>query len=409
MSSLRPLIPLLITAGILLAGNGLQGTLIALRGAQEGFSAALIGFMGTAYFGGFLIGCLFITRVMRAVGHIRAFAALSAMAAASTLMMVLVIEPITWAVLRFIIGFCFAGLFTVMESWMNAGASNTDRGRVLALYRIVDLGSVTLSQFLIPVFGAGGFTIFGVMVIMITLSMVPVALADRSQPKPPNEVSLDLKGVWLLSPVACAGCITSGLTNSAFRMVGPVYAQGIGLSVPDIAIFMSAGIVGGIALQYPLGALSDRWDRRIVLLITTAGAMLTGLAFAFVAGDDRVLNFLLALVYAAFALPLYSLAAAHANDHAEGGDFVKVAAALMLFYSMGAVIGPFLASSLMERYGLPALFLYSAAVYAAFILLTAYRMYVRGPVPAAQRGRFTMLLRTSPLFARLTRRAGQGR
>jgi MFS family permease len=390
-----------------LAGNGLQGTLIALRGAQEGFAPALIGFMGTAYFGGFLLGCLVITRMLRAVGHIRAFAGLAAMAAASTLMMVLVIEPITWAALRLIIGFCFAGLFTVMESWINSGVSNAARGRVLALYRIIDLGSVTFSQFLIPAFGSEGFTIFGVMVIMITLSMVPVALADRSQPKAPSEVSLDLKGVWLLSPVACAGCITSGLTNSAFRMVGPVYAQGIGLSVPDIAVFMSAGIVGGIILQYPLGALSDRWDRRIVLLTTTAGAMLTGLGIAFIAGDDRILNFVFVLAYAAFALPLFSLAAAHANDHAGSGDFVKIAAALMLFYSIGAVAGPLLASSLMERFGLPALFLYSAAVYAVFIVLTVYRMNVRGPAPAAQRGRFIALLRTSPLFARLARRSGK--
>ena len=154
MSSIRPLIPLLLAAGILLGGNGLQGTLIALRGAQEGFSPATIGFMGTAYFAGFLLGCLAIARMMRAVGHVRSFSALAAIASAGTLLLVLVIDPIMWSFIRFFTGFCFAGLFTVMESWLNSGVSNDDRARVLAIYRIVDIGSVTGCQFLIPVFGS---------------------------------------------------------------------------------------------------------------------------------------------------------------------------------------------------------------------------------------------------------------
>ena len=152
MSSIRPLVPLLIAAGILLGGNGMQGTLIALRGAQEGFSPALIGFIGTAYFGGFLIGCIAITRIMKAVGHVRAFAALAAIASAGTLLLVLVIDPIMWSAVRFAGGFCFAGLFTIMESWLNSGVANRDRARVLAFYRIIDISSVTGAQFMIPVY-----------------------------------------------------------------------------------------------------------------------------------------------------------------------------------------------------------------------------------------------------------------
>ena len=174
MKSLRPLIPILTAAGILLGGNGLQGTLIALRGAQEGFSPSIIGFMGTAYFAGFLIGCLVIVRIMRSVGHIRAFSAMAAIAAAATLVMAIAIDPFVWSAARFLSGFCFAGLFTIMESWLNAGVANTDRARVLALYRIVDLGAVTGSQFLIPLLGPEGFPIFALMSIMITLSLVPV-------------------------------------------------------------------------------------------------------------------------------------------------------------------------------------------------------------------------------------------
>lgn len=143
MSSIRPLIPLLIAAAILLGGNGLQGTLIALRGAQEGFSAATIGFIGTAYFAGFLLGCLFIVQVMRAVGHVRAFSALAALAAVGTILLVMFIDPVMWTIVRFMTGFCFAGLFTVMEAWLNSGVANRDRAQVLGVYRVVDLCSVT--------------------------------------------------------------------------------------------------------------------------------------------------------------------------------------------------------------------------------------------------------------------------
>ncbi|TKT81400.1 MFS transporter [Aquamicrobium sp. LC103] len=407
MQSLRPLYPILTAAGILLAGNGLQGTLIALRGAQEGFSPFLIGFMGASYFAGFFFGCMVITHMLRAVGHIRVFAALAAIAASMTLMLVLVVDPVVWIVLRFIVGFCFSGLFTVMESWINSGIGNEGRARALAVYRIIDLGSVTLSQFMIPLFGTDGFVIFGVMAIMITLSLVPVSLGDRSNPQPPSEVALDVWGVWRLSPVACAASLVAGLTNSAFRLVGPIYAQGIGLSVSDVAIFISLGVIGGVALQYPLGSLSDRWDRRMVLLISSGCAMVTGIVIALFAGSDRIANFVLVTIFAAFALPLYSLAAAHANDNAGKGEFVKIAAVLMFFYSIGAVIGPLASSLLMEQYGLSALFVFSSAVYAIFVAMTAYRMRIRGPVPKSQRGRFTALLRTSPVFARLAQRASE--
>ncbi len=407
MSSIRPLVPLLIAAGILLGGNGMQGTLIALRGAQEGFSPALIGFIGTAYFGGFLIGCIAITRIMKAVGHVRAFAALAAIASAGTLLLVLVIDPIMWSAVRFAGGFCFAGLFTIMESWLNSGVANRDRARVLAFYRIIDISSVTGAQFMIPVIGTQGFDIFAVMSIMITLSLVPVSLGDRSNPAPPEEVKLDLARVWRISPLGSIGCIAVGLTNSAFRTLSPVYAEEIGMSVADVVTFVSVGIIGGALIQYPLGALSDRWDRRMVLLISTFCAMLCALALVFLAGSDALTNFVIVFVFGCFAMPLFSLSAAHANDRAGQGEFVVINAALMLFYSFGAIAGPFAASSMMETFGPQALFGFSAAVYAAFILITVYRMRARGSVPAGERGRFTYLLRTSTIFSRLARRTGE--
>ena len=406
MSSIRPLIPLLIAAGILLGGNGLQGTLIALRGAEEGFSPATIGFMGTAYFGGFLLGCAFITRIMKSVGHVRSFSALAAIASAGTLLLVLIIDPVMWSIIRFATGFCFAGLFTIMESWLNSGVQNSDRARVLALYRIIDIGSVTGAQFLIPVFGADGFAIFAIMSIMITLSLVPVSLGDRSNPKAPEDVKLDLARVWRISPLASVGCIAVGMTNSAFRTLSPVYAEQIGMSVTDVVTFISVGIIGGAIIQYPLGHLSDLWDRRKVLLATTGGAMVAALALVFLAGTGALANFALVFVFGSFAMPLFSLSAAHANDRADKGEFVLVNAALMLFYSFGAIGGPIVAALFMQRFGPQSLFVFCAIVYALLILIIVYRMQAREAVPVSRRGRFIALLRTSTIFARLTRRNG---
>jgi MFS family permease len=406
MSSVRPLIPLLLAAGILLGGNGLQGTLIALRGAQEGFSPAVIGFMGTSYFAGFLLGCMAISRIMKAVGHVRAFSALAALASAGTMLLILVIDPVMWSVIRFVTGFCFAGLFTVMESWLNSGVQNHDRARVLAIYRIIDIGSVTGAQFMIPVFGAGGFTIFAIMSIMITLSLVPISLGDRSNPKAPEDVKLDLARVWRISPLGSIGCIAVGVTNSAFRTLSPVYAEQIGMSVADVVTFISVGIIGGALIQYPLGYLSDRWDRRKVLLLTTILALLSALSIAFLAGSTPLTNFVLVFIFGSFAMPLYSLSAAHANDRADKGEFVLVNAALMLFYSIGAIVGPFAASTAMEAMGPHTLFVFMGGVYAVFVLITIYRMGVRGAVPESRRGHFIALLRTSTVFARLARRRG---
>lgn len=381
MSSLRPLIPLLITAAFLLGGNGLQVTLIALRGAAEGFSPATIGFMGTAYFTGFLLGCFAVPHIMKAVGHIRTFSALAAITAVGTLMLVVVVDPTAWTVIRFVVGFCFAGLFTVMESWLNAGVANRDRGRVLAIYRTIDIVSVIGGQFLIPALGADGFAIFAVMSMAITLSLVPVSLGDRSNPVPPDQVRLDIRRVVAISPLGAFACIVIGTANSAFRTLSPVYAEQIGMSVTDIVIFVSAGLAGSVVMQYPLGWLSDLRDRRIILLLVVAAALVSALAIAIFAGNRLSANFVLVLLFGSFAMPLYSLAAAHANDRAGSGEFVLVNAVLMFFYSVGAILGPMPASFFMEMWGPEFLFVFIAGVYLVLIGVIVYRMIAR---PAAR-------------------------
>ncbi|RFZ88256.1 MFS transporter [Shinella sp. WSJ-2] len=402
MSTIRPLIPLLLTAGILIGGNGLQGTFIALRASQEGFSTATIGFVGAGYSIGFAIGCIYVTRVLRAIGHIRTFSAMAAIASASAIAMVLLIDPLMWFVMRIVAGICFASLFATVESWLNASVTNANRARTLSIYRLVDLGSVTAAQYLIPGIGIGGFELFAIVAMALSLSLVPISLADRSSPTVPEAIRFDVKKLWNISPLATVGCIVVGLTNAAFRNLGPIYAHDIGLSVTAIASFMSAGIVGGVVLQYPLGIYSDRLDRRLIILVATLGSALAALYLAFFAGGNEWRNFVGIFIFGAFAMPLYSLCSAHANDHAGDGEHALVSAGMLFFWSCGAIIGPLFASVLLQVFGPQALFLYTAVILVAFMFYTALRMSARPAVPAGERrSRFRNLLRTSFFFNKL--------
>ncbi|WLR93583.1 MFS transporter [Shinella zoogloeoides] len=402
MSTIRPLIPLLVTAGILIGGNGLQGTFIALRASQEGFSTSLIGFLGAGYSIGFAIGCIYVTRVLRAIGHIRTFSAMAAIASASAIAMVLVIDPLFWFAMRLVAGICFASLFATVESWLNASVTNANRARTLSIYRFVDLGSVTAAQYLIPGIGIGGFELFAIVAMALSLSLVPISLADRSSPTVPEAIRFDIKKLWNISPLATVGCIVVGLTNASFRNLGPIYGHDIGLSVTAIASFMSAGIVGGVVLQYPLGLYSDKLDRRLIILVATLGSTLAALYLAFFAGGNEIRNLVGIFIFGAFAMPLYSLCSAHANDHAGEGEHALVSAGMLFFWSCGAIIGPLFASVLLQFFGPQALFLYTAVVLVAFMAYTALRMSARPAVPAGERrSRFRNLLRTSFFFNKL--------
>lgn len=400
------ILPLLISAGILLGANGLIGTLVAVRASIEGFPDASIGLMGTAYFVGFFGGCVMTARLIVRAGHIRVFAAFCALAAIGSLGFVLVIDVITWIIIRCLLGFCFSGLSMVVESWLNERAESGGRARILSLYRIVDLGAVTGGQFLMPIIGVNDFQIFAVTACLFAAALVPISLSRTTSPPPPKTTTLRPRWVWSLSPVAVAGCITLGLTNGAFRTVGPIYAQGMGLSVDQVALFMSLSIIAGALSQYPLGWLSDRTDRRVALLIATGGAASASLTLALFGSGSINAVLMGGFLFGGFALPLYSLSAAHANDHVQGGEFIELAAGLTLFYALGASIGPLASSLLIERFGASSFFIYTASLHGLFILFVLYRMTKRASVPIAFRSRFVALLRTSPAIFRLSRPNG---
>jgi MFS family permease len=398
------LITLILSAGILLAGNGLQVTLVSIRANIEGFPPIFIGAMGTAYYAGFAVACFLAARLIARAGHIRVFAAMAAVAAIAALTLVIWIDPYAWLIARAATGFAFAGLSTVIESWLNARVTRENRARVFSVYRIVDLGAVTGAQFLLPAFGPGGFSIFGVVAIFFRMALIPISLSRQSSPPPPTSLSLNPKRIWRLSPLACAGCLTIGLTNGSFRIMGPVYAQESGLLVDQVALFISAGIVGGAALQYPFGWLSDRFDRRWIIVLATSGATLAGILLTYLGGSQAEMMYLGAFLFGAFAIPLYSLSVAHANDFAGPEDYVALSATLTLSFAVGAAVGPAIASQVIQLTEPRYFFTYTSVLHGSFILFTLYRMTRRAAPSSEHKGRYTPLLRTSPLHIRVFKR-----
>ncbi len=406
---LRPIAPLLLAASILLGGNGVLGTLIALRGKLEGFDTGLVGLMGAFYFVGFFVASFHAARLIRSIGHVRAFAALAAIGAVVPLVMAMAVNGWVWMAMRVVSGFCFAALLMVIESWINENSKNTDRGRVLGVYRIVDLLAVTGTQFLIPVVGEGGYQIFSVVSLMYCLSLVPVALSNRTKPRAPDNLKLELRTIWRISPLACLTSLAIGLTNSAFRLIGPIYGIEIGLDTGAVVIFMTLGIIGGAVLQYPLGYMSDHLGRRKTVLLATLGAMLAAIFLSSQRDGLLLPVYAGSFAFGAFALPLYSLAAAHANDRAKLGQYVLVSAGLSFFFSLGAVIGPYAASLVIKYWGPAAFFVYTCVVHGSLAFIVMVRMSRRASVPAEQRSKFVGLLKTSPMFFRLARRISQSK
>lgn len=391
--------PLLAGAACLLGANGLAMTMIAVRARVEGLPDSSIGLLGSLYFAGLILGVLMTPFLIARAGHIRVFAALASVSAISILAIAFLPTGWLWMGARLVSGAAFCGTAMVLESWLNAIASNASRGRILSIYRIVDMSAVMGGQFLLPVFGATGTDILIVLAILYCLALVPISLASEGNPPAPPARLVNPLMLWRVSPVAIVGIFTIGLTNGAFRMVGPVYAETIGLDLETVAAFIAFWVLAGALFQYPAGWMSDRVDRRLILIAFTIAAGLACLLIAQAASETTL--FVGVFLFGGFALPLYSLSAAHANDHAAPGQFVDVAAGLTLSFGCGAMIGPFIASLLMGAFGPAAFFVYTASLHLALVLFIAVRMSRRGAVPASQRRRFVWLLRTSPMIFRL--------
>ncbi len=382
---------LFVSAAILFIGGGLNGVLIPVRAALEDFTTVQIGLLGTGAAVGTIIGCMLSPHLIRRVGHIRAFAVLAGGAAVVALTHGLVVDPWLWLLLRVPTGLCFAGLATVMESWLNASSGNEARGRTMAGYMIIQLAMQTAGQLLMMTADPALLNLFAIVALAITASLIPVGLTRAIVPGPVADVRLRLGQIYQQSPSGVVGALAVGLVNGSFWALAPLFAAGRGLESGQIAVFMSLAVIGGAALQYPLGRWSDRIDRRRVILVTSAGAGLAGLGLGFLPDAGLGLLMALAAVLGAFMFALYPLCVAHVNDHVAEGGFVEASSGMLLLQGSGAVAGPVLASVLMAWTQSAALFFFTAAVHAALMVFVFSRLQRTPRPPAADREDFIVM------------------
>ena len=379
---------LLLSAAILLMGNGLQLTLLPLRAQVEAFSTIQIGIIGSAYYIGFAAGCFWGPHLVKRVGHIRTFTAMVAVASAAPLIHNIWLSAEVWWLLRAASGFCLATLFMIIESWINEKATNENRGVVFSVYTIISLTVVTLGQLMINLSAIESFVLFSVASVLVSLAAVPLALSKATAPAQVQTVRIRLIYLFRLSPIGVIGAFFVGMQQGAFWSLGPVFAERIGLDTLAITLFMSTAVLGGAIGQWPLGKLSDRIDRRKVLVgaCVAAAAISTSIRFVYPTLGEGVL--LLTLLWGITAFPLYSICAAHMNDHVEEGGFVEASSGLLLIFAIGAILGPLIVSPFMTLRTPYALFGWIAAFQLLLAVFAVYRMRVRERVPESERGDF---------------------
>jgi MFS family permease len=388
LTSLRPIFALLCGTAFLLAASGLHSLLLPLRGQLEDFSTTALGLLGTAWAVGFVAGCYFGPRLVRRAGHIRSFAALAATAAIVALMTGLWIGEIGWIVLRVFTGFAMAGAFMIIESWLNERSTNENRGTVFGLYMMVTYAAIMAGQMSVAFADVATASLFLVTGILFCASLIPTAVSSAVSPQPLADVSLDLKKLYANSPVAFMGCFLVGVANGAWGTLGAVYGARIGISTFEIALMMSLVVLAGAAAQMPVGRISDRTDRRFVLAGAAIGSALIGLLIFLAAPRAGVTIIVMTAFYGALAYTLYSIAVAHANDHADSSEFVQVAGGLLLLYGFGTMVGPLIGAWLMDRLRPESLFLATAMAHLALGAYAAWRVGRRAPVPIEERGDF---------------------
>ncbi|MFK3847648.1 MULTISPECIES: MFS transporter [Stenotrophomonas] len=387
---------LLLGVALLLTGGGLLGTLLAVRGGLEGFSANALGWVMSGYFAGFFVGTFTAPPLIRRMGHSRAFAFHAALATMAVLLHPLWLDPWGWGLLRVVTGIALVGLYTVIESWLNAEPDPQRRSRVFSLYMMINLSALALGQVLLMLGDAGAAAMFTVTALLVCAAMLPVTATRLQQPDVPNVPRLKLGNLYTLAPVATVAAGLSGLAMGPFWGLLPVFAGDIGLSGDGVPLFMLAAIAGGALLQWPLGRISDGHDRRIGLMtVSLAAAGLAVLAAMPLIQQQLHVMFVLVFCYGGLVFALYPFAVAHMLDYLASEDLLSGCSSLLLVHGVGAAVGPAIAGALMSRFGAPALPLYFAAVLTCLAVFTGMRLLSHArlrthPAP------FRAMLRTTP-------------
>ena len=374
---------LLLGVLLLMVGNGLQGSLIGVRGAIEGFTTTELSVITSGYFVGFLFGSRMTPEMIRRVGHVRVFAALGSFVSAVLILYPTITEPWAWFLLRVIFGFSFSGVYVTAESWLNDSATNETRGKALSLYMIVQMAGIISSQALLNVHDPAGFVLFIIPSVLVSLSFAPILLSVTPTPAFETSKAMSFRELYVTSPTSVVGMFLMGLIFSAQFGMASIYGTEAGLSVAQISIFISAIFLGGLVLQYPIGWMSDRMDRRVLILGTAVGgfaASLIGLSF----GSSFEAVLIAGFVLGGCSNPLYALLIAYMNDYLEGDDRAAASGGLLFVNGMGAIVGPILTGWAMSVFGASGFWVYLLGVMIGLSAYVAYRMTQRASVYASE-------------------------
>jgi MFS family permease len=377
---------LLSGLALLMVGTGLQGSLLGLRASLEGFSTTTIGVIMSSYYFGFVIGSLRAPAIVARVGHIRAFAALASIASSAVLIHAVFVLPVGWIVLRVISGFCMAGLYVIAESWLNDAATNETRGSLLSIYMVVISGGISLGQILLNAADPAGTALFVITSVLVSLALVPTALSAGSSPRLVQPEPVSTRDLLRAAPLGVIGVGLAGVSAGALYGVGVVYAQLSGLSIASTSVLMFLAILLGTLLQWPIGAISDRFDRRKVIAATAAVA--AGAALAGTTGPTGITLLFVFSLAGGLSLTMYALFNAHVNDWLEPAHMVGAGSRLLLINGIGAMSGPVVASLAMTIIGPPGFFWMIVIANATAVIYALWRLTRRAPVPADQQSTF---------------------
>lgn len=385
--------------GLIMLGNGLQHSLVALRAQVEMFGNTVTGFVMAGYFVGFLIGSWLVPKLVGRVGHVRVFGALASLASLAILMHPVIVDPGVWFAMRVLTGICYAGLYIVCESWLNDRATNQTRGQLLAVYMIVSLVGMAGGQLLLNLDDPADFQLFTLVSILISLAVVPVLVSANPSPEFEAPESISFRKLYEVSPLGLVSMVLVGMSAGVIMGMGPAYIYQSGLSVADASFFMSAIFVGGFLLTWPIGRLSDIFDRRTVILGVALGAAAAALLGMILGGGGRWLLLPIAAAVGGQAMSLYSLAIAHTNDYLTPKQMVAASSSLVMVNGIGAMMGPNIAGVAMDFVGPQGFFLTLIGTHVAIAAFALWRMTRRPPLPAEEQGAFVAMEQTMTAVA----------
>ena len=388
MASVIKIYALFLGSALLMFGGGLQGLLLSVRGAEEGFSLLALGLIGTGWSIGFVAGSITVPIVVRKVGHIRAFSVMAAIGTVTILLNLLLINDISWILLRALSGFCFAGAAMIVESWLNEVAENKSRGTIFSVYVTINMAASTLGQIAMSITGTAGYVPFVLGAISFICAVLPTALTSSPQPRPLSSAKIDVGLLYRTSPVAAIAAFSVGMANGAFGTLAPVYGHEQGLDAGGIALLFALAAILGAVAQIPFGRLSDRIDRRLVLIGLSGFAAIVGALTVLINPGPNWMMFVLFAAYGFAANPIYAVAVAHANDFAKDGEFAKIAGGMLLILGVGLAIGPAVASVIMGAWSPVGLFLVTATFHGALAVTAYLRMRIRKSRDASERAPF---------------------